>query len=459
MIGDHARLGMNPMRYYSWKGQTLSQITSVFKMNSKNGTTNDKSELRKALPIVHYRKEIANLAGSGSRVSCSRNSLRISDFEKPGSSIVNSSNVSQGIVNNGLVNTLYISQTTLSSENPGNCTGCTSTTSGDPFSPAENAKKRVRSAGMIRRKFNPDKNNDKYYTSTNEYLVSRNRAIGQRDYIYFRNSNSGVQPGTGNAKSNIYSYTGLSHCTLATISPSQGNNTFSYLWVDENEYPVTIPTGSYDVESLNNAFKQSMITNGHYFINNLNQSKNFLLSLDYNGYDNTIIVNSTPASKRYPFNTLTGGSYSTPIGATWYSGLDNDDLSNTFFKVNTAGFSNLIGVEVGQYSGRTVSTRTPQIAPRYDTLYYKPNNIIFGQQGAVDSSTYTHREKYNTVNKGGYLAKSAFGSAVGNAMAYGVSEQPRTLKQITGYQNTSTPVIKPNEDCVRTVSKFIYRRG
>ena len=460
MLGDYARLGMNPIKYYSWKGQTLSQITNVLKMNSKNLANAHVSQLRKPLPIVHYRKEIGNLAGLGGSTftKCARTSLKIADFERPGGTIVNSANIALSNVNNGLVNTLDITPTTLSAEN-NKGGGCSSTGGIDPFSPSENAKRRVRSAGMIQRKFNAGKNNDKYYTSSHEYMTSRNRKIGQRDYIYFRNSNSGIQPGTGNSKSNMYTYSGLSHCSLAAVTSGLNNNTFSYTWVNGLDYAIILPNGTYDVDSLNNAFKQAMISNGHYFINNLNQSKNFLLSIDYNGYDGTVIINSTPASKSLPFNTLAGGSYSVPLGsAGWYNLLNDVTTSSTYFKVTSVGFGNLIGFNVGNYSGRAVSTAKPEIAPRYDILYYKPNNIIFGQQGAVDSSTYTHREKFNAVNKGGYLAKSAFGSAAGNAMAYGVSEQPRTLKQIVGYQNTDTPVI--TEACgVKRVSKFIYRRG
>ena len=457
MLGTHARLGMNEIKYYSWKGQTINQITTIMKFNNTSAPKTY-ALTRKPLPIKHYRKEIGNLAGNNSSVSCSRSSIKMADFEMPGVAVVNSVDPRISDKPNGLVNTMSLDTTTLSAEN-GVCKGCVVDNGIDPFSPAANARRRVRSAGMLPKKFNQIKNYDKYYTSTNEFLVSRNRAIGMRDYTYFRNGASGVQPGTGNSKSNIYTHNGYSHCALANISSSVGNNTFQYVWVNGSTYTVTIPNGAYSVDDLNNVFRQAMVSNTHYFINDTNSSKNFLLSIDYNTYDNTIIINATPASKSFPYNTLAGGTYSVPIGATWYAGMDDTNQSNTFFIVGTAGFSTLLGISIGTYGGRTASTAAPTIAPRYDTLYYKPSNIIFGTQGAVDSSTYSHRKKYNAVNKGGYLAKTAYGAATANAMAYGVSEQPTTLKDIVGFKNTKTPVINPitGEKCCK--EKFIYRRG
>ena len=75
--------------------------------------------------------------------------------------------------------TLNLKTTTITSEHPSQCQSPS-----DCFlSPELNAKRRVRSAGMNSNKFKPNYNNDKvYFTSTNEYLVSRNRTIKQNMY-------------------------------------------------------------------------------------------------------------------------------------------------------------------------------------------------------------------------------------------------------------------------------------
>lgn len=49
---------------------------------------------------------------------------------------------------------------------------------------------------------------------------------------------------------------------------------------------------------------------------------------------------------------------------------------------------------------------------------YKPNNVNYGVQGAVDSSTRLMRLKQQTVNKNGASFASAFGKAAANAGSY-----------------------------------------
>ena len=52
------------------------------------------------------------------------------------------------------------------------------------------------------------------------------------------------------------------------------------------------------------------------------------------------------------------------------------------------------------------------------TTIYKPNNVNFGVQGAVSSSTRLMRLKLNTVNKNGASFASAYGQAAANAGSY-----------------------------------------
>jgi hypothetical protein len=139
---------MNPIPYYSWKGQTLQQITSVLRRNQNTGNLS-LHQLRKAMPLKLYRKEIAT-PGSG---NCSRASVKISQFEQPGQTIVNSTKTNM----NGIAYTLDITPTTLRGENPGSCSS-TCNNHVAIFSPEANARRRVRSAGMIPKKFNLNKN-------------------------------------------------------------------------------------------------------------------------------------------------------------------------------------------------------------------------------------------------------------------------------------------------------------
>lgn len=459
-----ARLGLNAIAYVSWKGQTLEQVTSVLKQNTKTLNPNpDLSiyQLRKPMPLEIYRREIATIQNP----SCSRNSSTVAAFEQPGGSIVNS-NIK---TNTGLDNILNLKLTTITSERPGEC----AIPSNCFLSPETNAKRRVRSSGMNTKQFKPNYNNDKaYFTSTKEYLVSRNRTIQQNMYNYFKQSNSGVQPNTGNAKSNVYGagnvYTpgGLSHCYQPLVDASNNNNVFSYVWLDNVRYYVTIPDGRYDIEALNNYFKKVMIVNEHYFINNTTTAKVFLLTIDYDNFNNLVILEANPASQSLPFPS---DSYTPACGFTgpnWYTNLPLGNPTNILdgsYNFTSIGiplennFGDLVGFPGGDYyNGGNKSQTRPQIAPNFVPLYFKPNNIIFGQQGSVDSSTYTDRRRYNAVTRNGYLTQSAFGTATANAMAYGVSEQPYTQKTKVGFRDTLAPTFKLDGSlCCR---KFIYRR-
>jgi hypothetical protein len=472
-----ARLNMNEIHYFSWKGQTLEQITSVYKKNKKTLNQN-RGELMRAMPLSIYRKEIASIQNPG----CSRRSSTIASFEQPGGSIVNSKIKTK----TGLVNVLdnnppsIVNATTITSEHPGKCA------SSCILSPEVNARRRVRSAGMNRPKFKPENNGDRtYFTSTPEYMISRNRTIKQNSYVYFKQGTSGVQPNTGNAKSNIYqsgnTYTpaGTSHCRQLIIDAEHKNNYFSYKWID-GIYNVKIPDGNnYNIESLTNVFQTVMVANQHYLMDiTKSNAKVFLLSIEYDTVNGVVILqapelinfsgddNSTGAE----IYNVTGinATYIVPPDSTWCP-LDTNDYSNKFF-INlgfyvgpnqstpslTNNFASVLGFISGSYNGRKISSFYPQIAPNYVTLYYKPNNIIFGIQGSVDSSTYIHRVKLNEVSRNGYLTKSAFGTATANAMAYGVSEQPYTMKDKLGFHLTATPIMK-SDGTICCDRKFIYR--
>jgi len=456
-----ARLNMNEIPYYSWKGKTLEQITSVLKKNTNTLNPNPKwsiYQLRKPMPLKIYRREIANIQ----HPSCYRNSCRIASFEQPGGSIITN-------INAGLVNVLdtqppsFSNATTITSEHPGQC----AYPSNCILSPEINAKKRVRSAGMIPKKYKLDNNNDKsYFTSTNEYLVSRNRTIQQNSYVYFKQGNSGVQPGTGNAKSNIYSPGGLNHCYQPMISVDNRNNFFTYRWLDNVQYKITIPDGQYNVDSLNDFFKKAMVINNHYFYDN-NGVKYFLMTIDYDNVNRVVILEANPASKNLPFPAST---YTPACGLntpnTWYSSLPQGDvnvITDGSYNFTSIGvplnndFGKLIGFYPGDYyNGGNRSAFKATISPNFVPLHYKPSNVIFGIQGPVDSSTYTDRVRYNNITRNGYLTNSAYGTATANAMAYGVSEQPYTVKNVIGFPNTATPVFKNGNLCRN--EKFIYRK-
>ena len=446
-----------PQKEFGWKGKPFSQVIATIQYNKKDSKKLTPQQLRKALPLNLYRKEIHNISGQNYAKNCSsRISMKIADFDRPGNNIVSENQ--QTYYSNGLVATLDINPTTLSAEN-GKCNNIAATCG---LSPQNNAKKRCRSAGMIPRKFDARRNNDVYASSTQQYLTSRNRTIKQNEFNYIRKGSSGIIPGPGLAASNVYSPAGLSHCSQPYISAANNNNTFQYVWIDGTTYTVTIPDGVYDITSLNQVFQTAQIKNNTYFIGT-NNSKITLMNISYDTRTNATVIYTGTITYRLDYTAA--GTWAT----TWQFGnytsipdpippvISGYTLGATYFIVPNTLFSNLIGFATGTYySGINETSFTGLIQPKYVSLYYKPNNPEYGVQGAVDASTRIHRLKYNTITTGANGIRSAYGNAAANALAYGVSEQAYTLKTIVGDKYTYTPVINPRTGAI-CKKQYIFR--
>ena len=219
-----ARLGLNTISSISWKGKTFSQITSEIRKNVIKPTTTrsnvpnlTKHLIMKPQPLKIYRKEIA------STVSNSCNSRNIFSFEIPGGNIVNSK-----ITNGNTKGLLDITLPNNRGEYPGSSCdeNILSNTSNQVIdnrclSAQNNAKRRVRSSGMIIRKFSVIKNNDTYCTNTRQYLDSRNKTFAQNTYHMLRQGNSTNLPGTAGTLSNVYASNTISHCKGANTDGLQ----------------------------------------------------------------------------------------------------------------------------------------------------------------------------------------------------------------------------------------------
>jgi hypothetical protein len=91
-------------------------------------------------------------------------------------------------------------------------------------------------------------------------------------------------------------------------------------------------------------------------------------------------------------------------------------------------------------------------------VYYKPNNSQFAQQGGVCSSSHITRVKYDSITNSSLIYKKALGQSVANAMAYGVSDQGYTVKDIVGFPNICTPIFNKSTGQLSKCNTFIYRR-
>ena len=216
-----ARLGFNKIPSISWKGKTFSQITADIRKNVVNPRVNNtiltKHAIMKPLPLKIYRKEIASVLPN----TCSRRvSSKVSSFERPGGNITNSK--IPDTLANGYANIIDMTLPNLKGEYPGSSCDAdilvtNPVTDNRCLSAQNNARRRVRSSGMIARKFNVVNNNDTYYTNTNQYLDSRNKKFTQNTYHMLRAGNAENLPGTAAALSNVYASNTISHCKGANV--------------------------------------------------------------------------------------------------------------------------------------------------------------------------------------------------------------------------------------------------
>ena len=407
-----------------WKGATFQELSAGVKFNSAPTASNTSIFLPNSLRV--YRKEIASAAIG----RCNpRTSVRINDYNMPG-----------GILNTNIVTTTGLANTGDLTYEKNTCEHPSSTNLCNAFlSPADNARRRVRSSGMIKKQ----SVNSDYYTSTQQYMNSRNISYDQNQYFHVKYGSSTAKPGSAGAISNIYQSNGINKCPKYTLPATS----FKYLWlVDNTEYTVAIPAGQYDIDDLNVLFQNAMVTNFHYYTT-ATLTKVFLLSFGYDSTSNTIIIYANANTlAQYPTST-----YSLPLGApiAWNTSLGKIPgifITNTVigtalgFAVNTA--STTYPFVAGRNSTTNLSVQgsfDPGLQPRYNRIYYKPSNSQFGVQGAVSSSDRLLRKKYDTITTVGSSFRSAFGAQTANALAYSSSAYGYTLKERTGFSVKRTP--------------------
>ena len=182
-IGMSARLNMNPIKPVLWKGRTFNQIVSGLKMN---GST-DSTGIFSALPMKHYRREVASVALSD---RSSRPSMSVDESLRPGGAIT-----TEVGSETGFCQTLDFSVVL-----PNDLTE-------QPVTPAcsiraDDARRRVRSAGNARRP------GSKYNADFNQYLVNRQRTFDQSQSHHFKTGDSSVT-----SAQNVYTPNGISACS------------------------------------------------------------------------------------------------------------------------------------------------------------------------------------------------------------------------------------------------------
>jgi len=329
-----------------------------------------------------------------------------------------------------------------------------------------NALRRLRSGGMIKKQF--DLSNDKatYYTNTQQYINSRNRGFNQNQYYYIRTGNSSATPGDSLSTNNIYASNTLTNCKKFYLSAP---TSFQYTWVNQptivvdpetsvetNTTPpatvtVTVPVGYYDTEDLNNLLHNTMIANRHYYQRENNQTKVFLINIVFNNTTENIELTVSPISAALVLsNNYKKAFITTQLNVSETTEWTTPTVSTTpQVTILDNEFKTVIGFASATYPSANTNTTdetfvsavSPLIKPRYNRVYYKPNNPQFAQQGAVTSSSKIARIKYDTITNTAASYTSAYGLHVANALAYNVPANGYTIKDKLGYPNKNTPTV------------------
>lgn len=451
-------------RNISWKGRSFNQIVAGLRRNG-NSTIFQKQNIHLAQPIRHYRKEIASVGAP-----CSRAAISLDDFMMPGGTIVNTASTNQTTN----VDIAEFGLTTNKTERP------STTCDRIACSKAADARRRVRSSGNVKRAFIQSKNNDKYYTSTNEYLVSRNLTVAQNQYSYVRFGDATIDPGTGKSASNIYSPAGINHCAKVNISGFSTTPLFSYQWIDGTTYDFTIADGFYDLGELMAQFQTTMITRNQYYTNRVTGKKEFAMNFAYNVRTDRIqiqckavnnqvfstsayivpLVDYTPSVYTIvPVINVTANIFSQIIGVNpgFYppnATIGSLTLGNlgTYYVQPSTNISPDNNVFNGELVGNTYpkpldqnydGTMSPKIGTPYVPLYYKPSNSKFATQGSVDASSRLARLKYDTITQSASTFTTAYGRHTANALAYGVPGPGANFKERIGYSVSCQPTANP----------------
>jgi hypothetical protein len=221
---QEGRLGLKTKTNFKWKGKTFSQVTSVIQKNKGNDELSIHMLFR-PLPSKIYRKEISSVTNPLKHVKTTINSMEI-----PGGNIVNtSSTLCSG--NEGTANIHYEETKTARACS----TGCDDLlTENQPeyrnskyiqsLSQADNARRRVRSSGMTRPRYNNNKNGrSENYASSGQYLHSRNKTFKQNQFSNLRIGNENATPGSTSSQENEYSSNTIQYCdsnsSLTTYVP------------------------------------------------------------------------------------------------------------------------------------------------------------------------------------------------------------------------------------------------
>ena len=151
--------------------------------------------------------------------------------------------------------------------------------------------------------------------------------------------------------------------SVFNISSTNGNNSFSYTWIDNSITTITLPDSYLDCAGINAYMQSIMYANKHY-LTNTDGNIVYLLEIVVNQARYAYQINSYLIST----SIATTNSWTIASGATWV--LPTNSILPEF-NVPATNFRNLIGFTTGSYPNTTITGTPPaQVqSPAYTASY------------------------------------------------------------------------------------------
>lgn len=175
------------------------------------------------------------------------------------------------------------------------------------------------------------------------------------------------------------------------ISAALGNNTFSYMWVNDISFSVVMPDGFYEISDMNNFLHQTMLNNKHYLTEVSTGDAVWFLTMSVNASTYKIDFLAYPMdSTTYVVPT----NYTNPSsGATvWTVPVTS---KNPQFIIPATNFRNIVGFAAGTFpssnTNTTITTSSSTVAPQVSPLssYLVKCNLVNNPYGIPNSLIYS----------------------------------------------------------------------
>ena len=245
------------------------------------------------------------------------------------------------------------------------------------------------------------------------------------------------------------------------ITAAQGNNQFSYIWVDGREITITIPDGFYQVSTLNDFLHFVMVQQGHYLLDTAGNYYYFITFV-INSATYAIDVSTFPISlATYPTSTYTIGTYtsgiittSSPTTPVAWSRPTNQ--ITPMVRILANNFRNICGFSAGYYpQGQTGYASTPPTtALAQATITNSPASTAFSIASSVGTTITTTGSPAllaGMVISGTNLTTGTY-IVSGSANTWVVSTAPSSTGAISGTFYSMSATQSPSYTTIQTFS-------